>query len=83
MFHVSMYGRFAGRLPSYADIDGYVPEPGDNPDEFCWGAGGSVFTEEEWEAWVKAATEERERCDEALRAWREGYCRGCVVQGLR
>jgi len=71
MFHVSTYGRFAGRLTAYADVDGYVPEPGDNPDEFYWPAGGWAFTEEEWEQWVEGAKKERERCDEALAAWRE------------
>jgi hypothetical protein len=71
MFHVSTYGRFAGRLTRYADLRGYVPEAEDAIEDFDW-PNGYEWTPEEWVEWKKAAARERERCDEALAAWREG-----------
>ena len=36
MFHVSSLGGFAYSLRNFADADGYVPEPGDRPNNFRW-----------------------------------------------
>ena len=36
MYHISNFGRFGLRLQVVADIGGYVPELGDNLDDFSY-----------------------------------------------
>jgi hypothetical protein len=37
MFHISTLGGFGYQLKKFADLDGYIPEPGDRPQYFRWG----------------------------------------------
>lgn len=82
MFHKSNYGSFGGGLP--ADMDGYVPEEGDDAFAGNWDHGGrathhpdGTLTEygEWWESegfpdLLERATEVKERADEQLAEWR-------------
>jgi len=80
MFHKSNLGRFGNGLP--ADLDGYVPEAGDDPADFSWdhdefeddydeaGNGYDGYAHERWSDFVAEAAELTRRAEEALDEWR-------------
>lgn len=82
MFHASNFGGFATELKAYADLNGQVPEEGDEPGAFSWphddftanfdrdGNGYEGYAAEKWEEHVAAAVEATERASAALEEWR-------------
>lgn len=69
MFHKSNLGRFGINLPS--DIDGYVPEDGDEMGLFFFD-GATEFNDESWDEFVEKAVAETKAANEKLEAWQEG-----------
>ena len=70
-FHVTMLGGFAGELQPYTDLDGYVPEAGDEWFSFRWPA-GTCWDKDTWQEYVCGAVRATVRAEESLAAWREG-----------
>lgn len=80
MFHRSDMGSFGGHLP--CDLNGFVPEKGDKPEDFKfghdtftvdfdeWGNGYRGYAKEQWEAFVASAVKEAEIASDALEEWR-------------
>jgi hypothetical protein len=64
MFNVKDLSRASRRLEALADERGNVPEPGDRPDAFSYGADRRPA---DWDAFVKRAAAETERALEAHR----------------
>lgn len=71
MYHHSNYGSFA---PSTLDMDGYVPETGDDPFVGVWGHGGQATHDEDGELteygewWVEEGFPEKVERAEAEKA---------------
>lgn len=80
MFHKSQLGSFGDRLP--ADLNGYVPEHGDDPGDFSWphdefeddyddaGNGYDGYAHERWSEFVDDAVKATDEASEALDEWR-------------
>lgn len=77
--HKSVYGQFAWHLEPFADLDGYVPEPGDDPTDFAWPDGWSALAAawnpelslvDAWDSYVRAADSARVEAASALSQWR-------------
>ena len=70
-YHVSNYGSFAGDLRRFADLDGYVPEPGDSHDDLDWDS-ATEWTDDAWREHVAGAETARKAAAAELAAWRDG-----------
>ena len=58
MYHISNLGKNRKYVEQYADINGYVPDEGDTPDQFTWDAMGDQWDdlpESAWEEFVAAS----------------------------
>ena len=73
MFHISNFGKFADGLKPFADINGYVPHPGDSLDKMAYGPG---FHPEAWEEFRQQAVAATSEASHALQAWQETPRRG-------
>jgi len=83
-FHISNFGSFASDLKHYADINGYVPEEGDSPEDLNWGHdeferdfddygdGYDGYAAEKWSEHVSGAVAATEKASVALAEWRAG-----------
>ncbi len=83
MFHYTNFGSFGNDLKRLADMDGYVPEEGDNPEDFNFPHdhflrdfddnedGYEGYAMEKWEAHTHKAIEATREASAALEAWRE------------
>lgn len=67
-FHMNNLGSFGANLYQWADLDGYVPQEGDTPDQFSYEDGD--FDPDEWRIWVEQAVTATKRAEEALERWR-------------
>lgn len=79
-FHKSNFGTFGESLP--CDLNGYVPEEGDSPDEFSFdhdnfsadydqhGNGYEGAADDAWAEFVSAAVTATEEAQAALDRWR-------------
>jgi len=54
MFHISNLGPRGEAVARFADIDGYIPQPGDRPEEFTWDV-PVEWTAQSWRAFTTAA----------------------------
>ena len=70
-FHFSNFGAFANELQAFADLDGHVPEAGDEWFSFRWPA-GTCWNKDTWQEHVCGAVRATVRAQRALDAWREG-----------
>ena len=80
MFHKSVFGLFGSTLPT--DLNGFVPEPGDKPEEFNFGhdefvtdfdADGNGYegaAADAWAAFVSEAEAETRAARATLNEWR-------------
>lgn len=68
-YHYSNFGQFSDYVVQYADLNGYVPEAGDDPENFTWPHEG--YEGDEWEDFVQQAIAATEEAEEALKEWRE------------
>ncbi len=80
-FYKSNLGHFGEQLP--CDLNGRVPETGDEPTDFTWdhdefttdfdeaGNGYEGFADEQWSTFVAETAELTRRAEEALDEWRE------------
>lgn len=82
-FHKSNYGAFGANLP--ADMDGYVPEPGDNPFRGKWDHGserthdengelteyGQWWEEEGFPELLERVEKAKKESDAQLEKWRD------------
>ena len=68
MIHISNYGFFGEKLKPYADMNGYVPEAGDNPENGAW---CEKFTAGEWKKFLVESLSVRADASAALDEWRE------------
>jgi hypothetical protein len=69
-FHITKLGSFGRRLSRFADLDGYVPEEGDTPEDMHW-EGGIEWDEESWDDYVTEAVAATEEAKKALRDWQD------------
>lgn len=81
MFHRTCFGALGNALPS--DLDGFVPEPGDDPMKFNFdhddfvvdfddnGDGYEGCAAEAWEEFVSRAVEATSAAEAATVEWRE------------
>jgi hypothetical protein len=70
-FHFSNLGMFSGELQAFADLDGYIPEAGDEWFDFQWPA-GTCWDKDTWQEYVCGAVRATVRAEKSLAAWREG-----------
>lgn len=70
-FHFSNFGQFSNEIKEYADLDGHVPEAGDDWFSFRWDA-AIRWTKDAWQEHVEGAVRATVRAERALDAWREG-----------
>lgn len=70
-FHFSNFGAFANELQAYADLDGFVPEAGDDWAELRWDA-AIEWDDDAWQEHVCGAVRATVRAEKSLDAWREG-----------
>ena len=80
-FHHSRLGRFGGHLRHYADLNGMVPEEGDNPEDFAWphtefvadldatGEGWEGYAAEQWAEHLEGAIAETAEAERELAQW--------------
>lgn len=80
-FHKSNLGSFGEGLP--CDLNGRVPEAGDEPTDFTWdhdefkvdfdehGNGYEGYAAERWSTFVTETAELTRRAEDALDEWRE------------
>lgn len=81
MFHVSNFGSLAGSLADVADLNGFVPEPGDRPEQFTWdhdeftndfddyGNGYEGYADGIWEVFVSDAQEALRAANLRVEGW--------------
>ena len=67
-FHKSNLGLFGESLP--CDIRGYVPEGGDDWQNFTWD-GMTDWDSESWEEFVESAVNATEAAESALAEWQD------------
>ena len=70
-FRFSNFGQFANELQAYADLDGFVPEAGDDWAELRWDA-AIDWNDDTWQEHVCGAVRATVRAEKSLAAWREG-----------
>lgn len=68
MVHVSNYGFFGEKLKPFTDLNGYIPEEGDKPEDGTW---ADRFTPTEWKEFLAKATAAKEKATTALDEWRD------------
>lgn len=82
MYHWSNLGDFGKGPRVYADLDGYVPQEGDKPENFRWphneftcdfdgGEGYEGYAQEQWENHLANAIAATEKAKCALREWQQ------------
>lgn len=64
MYHHTNLGKFATHVQQFADLGGYVPEPGDSVDEFGW-----EDPPHDWEGFVADAAHETARANLLASLW--------------
>jgi len=69
MFHVTNLGDFGGDVKPFADLRGYVPEPGDHWAAFDWDA-AIEWDAEAWDEHVEAAVLATEEAERLVSGWR-------------
>lgn len=70
MFHISKLGGFGYQVREFADLDGYVPEPGDRPTHFTW----DDLTQWEGKTWADFVARARDKTHAAMQElslWQE------------
>ena len=67
MYHSSNLGAYAGTVKQFADLRGYVPEPGDDHEDMEW---DGDWTPETWQEHVEAAGAATADAESAITAWR-------------
>jgi len=67
MYHKTNFGLFGGRISQYADLRGYVPELGDDPEDMEW---DGDWTEDNWIEHVEAAEAATADAEFAIAEWR-------------
>ena len=76
MFHFTNLGQFGMSLQrNYADLEGYIPEKGDQLKDFCYPTGWFDETrpdlvQEEWDEFVDKAVEATEVALDNIERWR-------------
>lgn len=76
MFHYSNLGQFGTHLKQYADLDGYVPEAGDDLTDFRYPEGwfdgsNESANPDDWIDFVFNATAATTEALESINRWRE------------
>ena len=69
MFHISNLGGFGRSLRQYTDLGGYVPQPGDQPEQFHWACPTAEWTADDWADFVRQAEAETDAAEAALGQW--------------
>lgn len=69
MFHLTNLGKFAGELKQYADLNGYVPEAGDDHSAMEWDA-ATKWEADAWREHVAAAVLATEQAEQDVAEWR-------------
>jgi len=79
--HISNFGSFGSRLTPFQDLNGYVPEQGDSPEDFSWGHdeftkdfddngdGYEGYAQETWAEFVDKAEEALAEASEETQGW--------------
>lgn len=70
MFHISTLGGFGCQLRTFADLDGFVPEPGDRPNKFRWDE-QTEWNAQNWKDFVNRASKKTQEVLQLLELWRE------------
>ena len=76
-YHISNFGSFAGSASDslkpayYADIDGFVPQPGDNRRDFNYEDDSDEYVGDTlWDEWVELARQATVDAENDARGWR-------------
>jgi hypothetical protein len=76
MYNISNLGTFAAHVRAFADIDGYVPEPGDSPDDFRWDGGEPPH---DWPVFIEGAVKATRVANASAARW-QGVPHGELVK---
>ena len=80
--HITSFGNYFNGLQKFADLNGYVPEEGDSPDDLSWphdnftndfdsqGNGYEGYAESRWDEFVSEAVEATSKASDAINEWR-------------
>ena len=71
MYHINNLGSFAGHVSRFADIDGFVPQEGDEHEDMRWDSAGPGWDDDQWADHVDEAVEATEEAEIAIGEWRE------------
>ena len=80
-FHYTRLGKFGGHLRHYADLNGMVPQEGDQPEDFSWphdefaadfsgGEGYEGYAAEQWAEHLSGCIAETAEAERELDEWR-------------
>uniref|UniRef100_A0A7C3VJX4 Uncharacterized protein n=1 Tax=Planktothricoides sp. SpSt-374 TaxID=2282167 RepID=A0A7C3VJX4_9CYAN len=68
MFHLSTLGGFSYQLREFADLDGFVPEPGDRPKNFRW-EGDRQWDSQTWKEFLYRAQDRKHKVQQLSSLW--------------
>ena len=68
-YYIGNFGAFGGALADFADLNGYVPQMGDAPDDLQWDA-MVEWSDDSWQEFVKDAVAATAAAEAALNEWR-------------
>ena len=70
MFHISTLGGFSYQLREFADLDGFVPEPGDRPKNFRWDS-SRQWDSQTWKEFLYRAQDRKHKVEQLSSLWAE------------
>ena len=71
MFHKSNLGRFATIVAPFADIGGYVPEPGDSPSQLLFEEPNGFDDPDVWNGFVGEAARLTREANSGVESWQD------------
>lgn len=68
-FHKNNFGKFSDYVSPYADMNGFVPEIGDDPSLFDYDM--AEVDDDSWDNWVANAVLATGEAEQAIADWRD------------
>ena len=68
-YHLTNLGQAAIHVSRFADLDGYIPEPGDSHADMRWDS-MVEWDDDSWDAFVSEAAEATKVAEREIDAWR-------------
>ena len=69
MYHITNLGNRSNVVQQYADLDGYVPEAGDDHADMTWDS-ATEWDDDSWADFVSSAIEATESAVESIESFR-------------